>query len=573
MEQESRSDHWLGRYANDHHVWHKAQRNGRDVYQRPLGLIERSFDTDGKYFGGRADCTTVVSVEFRSILTPEQIRHRITLAWANLRLHHVLLMSTVIRDPTTDDRQFILELPKEDAEVLNNASETITFLEDYYDKLDLDDWLKHSTNSGRVVDSDKTLSRLFVHPAAPLPKGTFRVDITLVTAHAICDGVALLTNWEPHFLKLLNTPERVLLGGLEIERSPERLWSRLPRAQEDLYPLIQGSVARRRWFWAVMRILRHVRKPPPAGFPNPLRRRDRRAQAMSLPPKYAETLDYSEERKPPMNSFTVKADLSKEATARVERLARSVGASIGSACFALIGMAMMEIEEARDPFTLLSERSPYVGSFPINPRPFFGYTGPTDSCMLTFSDGIWLPFLPSDLPVEGRFKLLVRQAHRQLRKYQKRLRSEKMQGSFDPTDPARIIASSYLLAVEREETRKPKHLQTGVNPQGAYPAEFLWSTATCGVSSVGSTKNFLDRGKYSLDEDTVEKNGFAADLYRFERTGVRARENEFLVACWGTEDGLRFSVSYDGNDIDEERALVWKATIEGLLESYMKPKL
>ncbi|KAL1635582.1 hypothetical protein SLS56_001634 [Neofusicoccum ribis] len=515
----------------------------------------------------------MVSIDIRSTLTPDQFRNRILLAWANLRLHHTLLMSTVIRDPATDHRQFNLDLPKEDDEVLSNASETITFLEDYYDKVDLEDWFKHSCNTARVVDSDKSLSRLFVHPPTLLANRIVRLTLTLVCAHEICDGLVVLNNWEPHFLELLNTSEQDLRRGIEVERSPKRLWDRLPKAQEDLYPLVQGSVARRRWFWAIMRILRHVRIPPPAGFVNPLRRPVRREQAMPMPPKYPEVLDYSEDRKPPMNSFNVKAELSKEATARLTRLAKSVGASVGAACFALVGMAMMEIEEARDPFTLLSERRPYVGSFPINPRPFFGYTGPPDSCMLTFSDGIWLPFLPSNLPVEGRFKLLVRQAHRQLGKYQKRLRSEKMSGGFDPTDPARIIASSYLLAVERTDSMKPEHLRTGINPQGAYPANFVWRPATCGVSSVGSIKSFLAPGKYSLDEDVVKKNGFAADLHGFDRTSVRAREYEFLVACWGTEDGLQFSVSYDGSAIDEESALVWKAKMEGLLDTGVRPRL
>lgn len=567
MQQDSPQSHWLGRYANDYHAWRRGQHAGRDVYQRPLGLVETSFDNDGVYFGGRADVNTIVSLEVRSNLTVEQLRKRVLLAWTNLRLHHILLMSTVHRDPTTDHRRFILDLPEDDAEVLRNASGTLIFLEDHYDKVDLDDWYKHINNTGRIINPDKSLSKLFIHPVSPLPGGTIKLTMTLICAHEICDGLVVLYNWEPHFLQLVNSSEQELLKGIKSERSPDRLWNRLPRSQEDLYPLVQGSVARRRWFWAVMRILRHVRIPPPAGFTNPLKRKDRRDEAMSISPKYSKVLDYSESNKPPMNSFNVRAELSKEATARLERLAKSVGASVGAACFALVGMAMMEIEEARDPHTLLSDRLPYIGSFPINPRPFFGYNGPPDSCMLTFSDGIWLPFLPSDLPVEGRFKLLVRQAHRQLRKYQKKLRSEKMTGSFDPTDPARIVASSYLLSVERAEAMKPDHLKTGINPQGAYPANFKWRPATCGISSVGSIKSFLAPGKYSLNEDAVNQTGLAADLYAFDRTGVRARDTEFLVACWGTEDGLRFSVSYDGNAIDEESALVWKATMEKMFEN------
>jgi hypothetical protein len=37
--------------------------------------------------------------------------------------------------------------------------------------------------------------------------------------------------------------------------------------------------------------------------------------------------------------------------------------------------------------------------------------------MLAFGDGLALPFLPSYLPLEGRFKLLAKQADRQLRTF------------------------------------------------------------------------------------------------------------------------------------------------------------
>ncbi|KAK7520137.1 uncharacterized protein IWZ02DRAFT_376754 [Phyllosticta citriasiana] len=567
------ADHWLSRYASDYHAWRKVY-SGQDLiaYQRPLGLVETSFDIDGVHYGGRADVNSAFTVEVRSNLTVDEFRRRITLAWANLRIFHVLLMATVVRDSTFTSREFKLKIPASSREVFDNAASSIRFLQDNHKRVDIDDFFKHCTNSTRVVDSDKSLSELLVLPSEPLHGGTFRLSFFLVAAHETCDGLVLLANWWPHFLCLLNTPVAELERNLEHERLPKRLWARLPRAQEDLYPRIQGSVARQRWYWAIMRVLRHVRSPPPQGFKNPLKQAKRLENAILPQPKYPDVFEYSEERKPPINGYRIGAVLSQTVTDRLERLARAVGASVGAACFALVGLVMMELEEAKNPHVPLEQRLPFVGSFPINPRPFFGFTSLADSCMLTFSDGIWLPFLPSALPVESRLRLLTRQAHRQLGMYQKRLQSDKLKGSWDPTDPARVIASSYLVGLERIEIKKPGYLQSGINPQGAYPARWSLGTATCGISSMGSVKKFLQSGKYKLDEEATKKTGLVAD-YRACRTCVRARDGEFLVGVSGMDDGMTFDVSYDGSEITEEMGSVWRSKIENLFEPSLVARL
>ncbi|KAK7540652.1 uncharacterized protein J3D65DRAFT_615991 [Phyllosticta citribraziliensis] len=567
------ADHWLSRYASDYHAWRKVY-SGQDLiaYQRPLGLVETAFDIDGIHYGGRADVNSAFTVEARTSLTVDDFRQRITLAWANLRILHVLLMATVVRDSAFTSREFKLEIPASSREAVENAASTIRFLQNSHERIEIDDFFKHCTNSGRVIDSDKSLSELLVLPSEPLHGGTFRLTFFLVAAHETCDGLVLLGNWWPHFLRLLNTPVAGLERSLEHERLPQRLWARLPRAQEDLYPRVQGSIARQRWYWAIMRVLRHVRKPPPQGFFNPLKQAKRRDHAILPPPKYPDVFEYSEEKKPPINGHRIGAVLSRTVTDRLERLARAVGASVGAACFALVGLSMMELEEAKNPQVPLEQRQPFVGSFPINPRPFFGFTSLADSCMLTFSDGIWLPFLPSDLPVEARLRLLIRQAHRQLGMYQKRLRSDKLKGSWDPTDPARVIASSYLVGLERIEDKKPEHLRSGISPQGAYPAKWSLGTATCGISSMGSVKKFLQSGKYKLDEKATEETGFVAD-YRSCRTCVRARDGEFLVGVSGMDDGMTFDVSYDGNEISEEVASFWRSNIESILEPNVVARL
>lgn len=232
---------------------------------------------------------------------------------------------------------------------------------------------------------------------------------------------------------------------------------------------------------------------------------------------------------------------------------------------------MMEIEEARHPNIPPSERRPFIASFPLNPRAFFGYSGPSDSCMLAFSDGIVLPFLSSGLDIEGRFRLTTRQADRQLRAYQKRLRSTELSVELAPRSVARLIANSYLVAIDRGESKLSPERRTGINPQGLYPANMSISGATCGVSSVGSVTQFFHPGMHKL-ENVGNGVDFAAD-FRSVQMGVRARDNEFLVGSRTDSEGIRFGVSFDGNAIDEKAVQIWKQRIEAMLDVNETPKL
>lgn len=95
--------------------------------------------------------------------------------------------------------------------------------------------------------------------------------------------------------------------------------------------------------------------------------------------------------------------------------------------------------------------------------------------------------------------------------------------------------------------------------------------ATCGVSSVGSLATFFKPGAYNLQD--LGDRDFAAD-FRNVNIGVRARENEFLVGSLTTAEGIvAFGVSYDLNAISQERAELWKMTIESLLEVGGQAKL
>lgn len=560
---------WLDRYRRNFHAWQRLQTESNNTFERRIGIVESAFDGDGRYFEGRADVTALLTLETRCTLAPAELRRRVLLAWTSLRLHHVLLLARTRQEDDYEDTFLVVKRPNSVDEALQEAATTVTFVEDHYGKVDAADLYQHCLNTARVFDPDQCLSRLFVLPLEPVHKDRSRLRFVQVSAHMITDGLTMY-NWVSHFIKLLNSSGHDLESGIDNDCSSDGIWSRLPPAQEDLYPLVQGSIARQRWFWAIMRVLRHVRKPLPTAFTNPLRRPERLASAVSMPPKYPAILDYSPHRKPPLNTFIASVTLTRSASQRLQRLARAANTSIGAGCFALVGLAMMELEEARHPPAPLAERQPFVASFPLNPRPFFGFSR-AESCMLAFSDGIVMPWLSSDLELEGRFKLLARSAHRQLRAYQKRRRGPDV--VVDVHSPARLLAHNYLTAVERADSKLPPERRKGINPQGDYPANVNFGGATCGVSSVGSTREWVRVGEYPLDGAAADGKDFVAD-FRGVTMGVRARDNEFLVGSTSDSEGIvHFDVSFDGNAIDETDMKRWKAKMEMLLEAADMAKL
>ncbi|PSN63077.1 hypothetical protein BS50DRAFT_576894 [Corynespora cassiicola Philippines] len=564
---DTQQPHWLSRYASNAHAWNLfTLSGGKQGYTRPLGLVETSFDIDGSEYGGRADMNALMRMEIRhSLATKADFRRRIALAWTYLRLQHVLLMGRVVEDSETGRRGFVVELERSREEAVKNAEKNIVWVEDLYDEVDAEDIYRHCLNVARIIKPGVCLSRMHVLPLVPLPNGNFELRLIIIMAHETSDGLAAY-NWFSHFMKILNTPLSTLEKDIDTFRSSQHIKARLPPAQEDLYPPISGSKARERWFWAIMRVLRHVRKPLPQTFSNPLHRAESLQEAASYPPKYSAVFDYSPSNKPPLNSGYYSTNLSKSASARLISLCRGNKISVGAGCFALAAISMMEIYESSNLSEPSRNHPAFAASFPLNPRPFFNYNGPPESCMLAFNDGIIMPFLHSSLPIEDRFKLVARTANRELRAYQKRL--DKTQGSsmFDPTYPGRVLAHGYLLQLERIELRQPPHRKTGIAPQGAYPAKTHSSGATCGVSSLGSIAHFFKPGMYDFSAVDTGERDFVAD-YRDMRIGVRARDDEFLIVTSTDFEGLvGFGVSYDGCAIDEAAAEMWGEKIRGLLE-------
>lgn len=563
---------WLESYATDRHDWHETTHDEVPIFYRRIGIVEAMFNTDGEDFEGRADLTMDLHVEMRTSLGPEELKARLLLVWSVMREKHTLLSSKVVWasdlsrgecDFGPEERLYVFKQSIDPDTMLAEAKRHITFVEDDYPKVDIDEFFTHTLNSGRCINASEALSKLYVMPIKEDKDGLYQLHFIFIAAHEIVDGLTSM-RWMSSFLDLVNRSATQLRhdAALICMSSPK---PRLPQAQESLYPPVCGSEARQRWSWLLSRILRHTRQPPPASFQNPLRRTKPLSSAVSPVPKFSSILDYG--RTPPLNTFPIRVLLSPASTKRLSRLCRQAGISIGSGCFALVAMVMMLFEERRDPGVPARERLPFVGSFPVNPRPFLTgtpTTGKEDSLMLAFSEGITLPFLSSDLNFEGRLRLLGKQAHRQLRQYQKRPRTLEDEIHLGSKSPTQLLPLLYLATMERLEGKSQESRKRGWNIQGDYPAKLGSTLATCGVSSVGARGSIISSGKYDT-RHLPQGQDVVADFRNLDTT-VRARDGEFLVGVVGDNDYLRFGVSYDGCAIDPDLANEWKGVLENILE-------
>jgi hypothetical protein len=570
--------HWLDRYSNNHHPWTPSSSNNDPSnanvksFTRPLGLVETSFDSDGTYYGGRADMTATFKLGIAHTLSKSQFRERIILAWTLLRLEHVLLKSRITVSETRG-KCFTVDVPASVGDAVREVEGNVVWLEDhgFDDTLDEQDLHHHALNVGRIVQPAECLSKLHVLPLRRLQDGSWELRFLIVIAHQISDGLSAY-NWFSHFIRTLNTSLLIIKEDIRNAIQAEKIRGKLPPAQEDLYPKITGNRARERWFWAIMRVLRHVKRSMEPTFDNPLFGEKRLEGAIELPATYGTVFDYSAERRPPMSSGHVTATLSPAASAKLISICRDINVSIGAGCFALAGLSMMSIHESKSSGSSSTSQPAFGASFPLNPRAFFDTQPQADSCMLAFSEGIIMPFLPSTLPVEGRFRLIAKHANRELRVYQKRLKEKSTGlGSFDIHSPARLLATGYLAQIERVDAKLPEERRSGFTPQGELKPSTGQYGATCGVSSVGSLKAFFRPGEYDLKN--MEGEDFVAD-YRGLKMGVRARDNEFLVGSSTDAKGcVGFGVSYDESAISQEVAQKWAETISGLLEPNNGPKL
>lgn len=583
MEESASPDHWLHRYGNkEYYSWRTLTnkvngRQGRTTYHRPLGLVESAFDSDGRFFEGRADMNIQLDLECRSGLSEEDFRERLIFAWTALRCRHLLVQARAVGRGELDggaeqenegkELHFAIDAPKTIGQAIEDGGQHLVFLQDHFTSVDAKDFWTHTQNAARVIDPSRALARLFVLPPNILENSNLSLKLLMTCSHQVCDGMAM-SIWLRSFVQLLNMSLSELRKELLHSLQPETILSRLPQAQEALYPPIAGNIARQRWFWLLTRILRHVRKPFPAAFPNSLYRPHPRKHSTPLSPVYAPVLDYS--RPALLNTFPCTAKTSSSATKHLHRLCREGGTSIGAGCFALAAAIQMEFYERQYPDIPLEERKPFITGFPLNPRAFFNHHVDPDSLMLGFSDGILLPFLPSHLPVDGRIKLLARRAHKQLATFQKRAGTLLDTAGFaymSSRGAGRLLPVHYLFSIERWQAKLPHSAAARtLNPQGAYPMRPNTTMQTCGVSSVGSKVSVLKRGMYPLDSQSNESKDFVADFHS-SHASVRPRDGEFLVGVGGDDEStIGMNASVDANAIDPSLAMEFCRRFENMLE-------
>ena len=534
-------------------------------------MVEFAFDVDGRYFEGRADMNVQLDLEVESSLSHHDFRERILFAWACLCYQHLLLKAKAVSSETLSGQDgrssgsdvcFVIEAATNISQAIEDSAKRLVFLNDHFEAIDPLDFWTHCQNTARIIDPSTALAKLFILPLELVKNGHSALRFLIVGAHEILDGLTMYT-WSRDLVHFLNKPLEELRQELRDLMEPSKIVSRLPLPQEALYPPINGNRAQRRWFWLLTRILRHVRKPLSAGFVNPLRRTRARTAAVSLSSVYSPFLDYS--RAPLLNCLPLSGRTSPKATQRLHRLCREANASIGAGSFALAALIMMEMYERREPDVPPAERRPFISGFPLDPRAFFDHRTEPNSLMLAFCDGIALPFLPSDLDLDGRIRLLARQAHRQLAAYQKRSNVKQDDAGLQymsSRGAGRMLANQYILGIERMDSKLPPHLRKGLNPQGAYPMRPNRTMQTCGVSSVGRRDAVIKQGIYDLDDDTKD---FVVD-YRGVHASVRPRDGEFLVGCGGSDDGLWVNASIDGNAMDPALVAQWRMRFETVLE-------
>jgi hypothetical protein len=456
----------------------------------------------------------------------------------------------------------VVDVPKDEAAAIENAKASLVFLEDHFENIDAYDFWLHAQNTGRVIDASQSLSRCFVYPLRLRADGTGTLRFLTVIGHQVTDGLTNYT-WMRSFVHILNKSLPDLHASLQTDITLQALLTRLPLPQESLYPHITGSKAKQRWFWALTRILRHVRKPHRAGFSNPLLRKTP-IEPSALPPTFSPVFDYT--RLPPLNTIPVTAKASLLATARLTQICRSASVSIGAGCFALAALLMMEFHERLEPNVALSARKPFITGFPLNPRPFLSTPVPAESLMLAFSDGIELPFLPSYLPLETRLKLLAKRAQKQLAVYQKRERLSTDAEHFyymGSRGPGRMLQTQYISSLERANDKIPvESRDTSIqSPQGAYPMRPNATTQTCGVSSVGRRDALIRQGMYDVKAALGEGREFVAD-FKDIQSAVRVRDGEFLIGVGGAEDGLWLAVSADSTNLNPVLMGEWRRRLE-----------
>ena len=189
---------WSQQYGNAvEYRWRRKQIDGRSVFYRPLGLVESSFDSDGRYYEGRADMNNLIELKVKSSLSKESLRQRIELAWTCLRCRHSLLRAKAVqlkgvREEDTfapNGLNFVVDVLSSVQEASADAGKQIVHLEDSFSgPIDPYEFYQHAQNCARIVSPAVALAKLFVFPIEQSEEQSI-LRFLLVGGHQIWDGL------------------------------------------------------------------------------------------------------------------------------------------------------------------------------------------------------------------------------------------------------------------------------------------------------------------------------------------------------------------------------------------------
>ena len=205
--------HWLDEYGSKEYQWQVKEQDARKTYYRPLGLVESTFDADGRYFEGRADMNAQLDVEVRVSFENVDYRERVLFAWTCLRCKHLLLQAKTAPTSQFYGRRtiagstmcFQIDPPTNISQAVEAAGQHLVFLSDHFNEIDPSDFWTHCQNTARALDPERALCRLFVHRLKHIDNGRSILRFLRVSAHQIEDGLTTYT-WFRDFVAFLNMP-------------------------------------------------------------------------------------------------------------------------------------------------------------------------------------------------------------------------------------------------------------------------------------------------------------------------------------------------------------------------------
>lgn len=215
---------------------------GGRTFRRPLGLTEQDSYWDSVF---RGTLTTIndfeVACEGGDVFT----RENVTRAWLHLKQMFPLLGCRVEERPGPSSDAELLEFVVEEGKLDVIRADEINFLQ-VNSPAEVDRQCHIILNSSDYLDASKAVARLWILRRTDIPS---YFHILFQLAHITHDGFAITTVIKA-FCNAVLTPN---LSQSDLTSMEDRLG--MVVALEDLDPALEYSLARRRWWRAIAKVI------------------------------------------------------------------------------------------------------------------------------------------------------------------------------------------------------------------------------------------------------------------------------------------------------------------------------